>query len=272
MRLHLVAIPLCLLLSSFSSFAQCTSSAPRVGTAYVNNIINWSQTGDLYFTVTGAPPNVCGALDTIRNGSCLYTPGWICTDANGNAFRGPWRWVDQPNDQTDTDIHFDWPNGTATYFTTNHYWDKTCPTPTITSATDTPPASFYGTGDDGYWGAGFGNWTSVKLQFQDTTTGYYWNPSTGDYTAPAPPDIFATITSGLGTIGPGTADSPSYHMTWNGSGAIPYNHQPLHSYAWNVVLKDGDTRCQESAPTPITFTMPQAHICEVESIDTSCPF
>jgi len=34
----------------------------------------------------------------------------------GNSLRGPWRWIDQPGDQTDTNIHFDWPNGTSTYF------------------------------------------------------------------------------------------------------------------------------------------------------------
>src|SRR5437588_13000171 len=200
MKLRIFAVHLLLLLLPCVSFAQCTSVRPRVGTAYASSTINWSPTGDLFFTVTGAPPNVCGALDTIRNGSCLYSPGWICTDASGNVIRGPWRWVDQPNDQTDTDIHFDWPDGTATYFTTNHYWDKTCPTPTITSLNGRPPSSFYGTGDDGNWGAGFGSWTLVKLQFQDNTTGYYWDPSTGDYTTLAPPDISATITSGLGTL------------------------------------------------------------------------
>jgi hypothetical protein len=61
-----------------------------VGTAYFSNTINWSQTPDLYFTVIGAPPSVCGDLVTTRNGSLLVGQDWICTDANGNVTRGPW--------------------------------------------------------------------------------------------------------------------------------------------------------------------------------------
>jgi|SRR6267142_2714860 len=266
MNNRLFAFPILLfLLLPCSGFAQsCSSGGSAAGTAYVSSIINWSQSGDLYFTVTGAPPNVCGALATIRNGSCLYTPGWICTDGNGNSLRGPWRWIDQPGDQTDTNIHFDWPNGTSTYFTTNHYWDKTCPTPVITSSNGTPPASFSGTGSDGNWGAGFGSWTSVKLQFQDNTTGGYWNPLTSDYTALTPPDISGSVTSSVGSIGPGTSDSPSYQMTWDGSAAMPLDEQAGHSYTWTMILLDGDTQCHNSVP--LTFRMPRC----IPSINNPC--
>jgi hypothetical protein len=258
MKYRISAVSLLLLLVPFSSFGQCTSGRTHVGDAYVNHIINWSQTGDLNFTVTGAPPNVCGDLDTIRNGTCLVSPGWICTDSSGNAIRGPWSWSSQSGDQSDTDIHFDWPDGTATYFTTNHYWDKTCPTPTITSGTGRPPFAFSGTGSDGVHGAGFGSWTSIKLQFKYNTTGAYWDPSTGDYTATIPPNIFGTF-SGGGTIGPGTSDSPSYSITWDGSSQIPFSF-PNGSYTWTAIILDGDTSCQQSASE--TFFCTSLHPCQ----------
>lgn len=97
------------------AFAQdCSTVYPSVGTGFVSSHINFSQTPDLYFSVTGAPPNVCGALATIRNGACLYVPGWVCTDGNGQVTRGPWTWSGTPGDQTDRNIHFNWTNGTTT--------------------------------------------------------------------------------------------------------------------------------------------------------------
>jgi hypothetical protein len=268
MRYRILAVSLLLALVSSAGIAQCNNGGPSRGTAFASSIINWSQTGDLYFTVVGGPPNVCGALATTRNNQCLYNSGWICTDANGGVTRGPWRWVDQAGDQSDTDIHFDWPDGTTTYFTTNHYWDKTCPTPAITSPNGRPPISFYGTGDDGVGGGGFGSWTQVKPQFKDNTTGLYWDPATGDYTASTPPDITATNTSGIGSVGPGTSDNVIYHMTWSAT-SIPDAHQTGHSYTWDVVLLDGDSRCQEHAPIPIQFVGPR-NGC-VPSIDNPCP-
>jgi hypothetical protein len=257
MKLPVLAVTLFLLLPGLA-FTQTP-----VGTAYFSSVINWSQTPDLHFTVIGAPPNVCGDLVTTRNGSLLVSPGWICTDANGNAYANAggtnsWSWANTPNDQTDTNVHYNWPNGTATYFTTNHYWDKTLPTPGIDSPSPfrRVPISFYGHGTDGYWGAGFSSsWTSVKLQFQDTNTGYYWNPSAQDYSAVSPPNIYATITSGLGTIGPGTNDSPSYYMTWDGTAVIPpvSSHQIGDSYTWTVTINDGDNRPPQ--PASISFTV-----------------
>src|SRR5258708_680889 len=225
------------------AFAQdCSTVYPSVGTGFVSSHINFSQTPDLYFSVTGAPPNICGALATIRNGSCLYVPGWVCTDGNGQVTRGPWTWSGTPGDQTDRNIHFNWANGTTTNFTSDHIWDKTCPLPTVTSPSGGPPTSFYGTGSDQNWGAGFrvrgdyGPGTRVKLQFQDNSTGLYWNPSIHDYNLSSPPDIYATVTSGLGNI-----TSPSYHSTWDGTASIPDNYQPGLQYTRTVILLDGDS-------------------------------
>jgi len=193
-----------------SGFAQsCSSGGSAAGTAYVSSIINWSQSGDLYFTVTGAPPQRLRPLllPSVMAPAYIRRAGYARMEMEIRS-EVAWRWIDQPGDQTDTNIHFDWPNGTSTYFTTNHYWDKTCPTPVITSSNGTPPASFSGTGSDGNWGAGFGSWTSVKLQFQDNTTGGYWNPLTSDYTALTPPDISGSVTSSVGSIGPGELRTP----------------------------------------------------------------
>jgi hypothetical protein len=138
---------------------------------------------------------------------------------------------------------------------------RLAPTPSITSFTSTPPTDFRGTGMDGSWGAGFlAPWTKVKLTFQNTRTLMYWNPSTHNYDLPSPPDIFATITGGLGTIGPGTTDFPSYQMTWDGTAFLPDNY-PIGQYSWNVVLLDGDTRCQEQAPNPVVFGCTRNNPC-----------
>jgi hypothetical protein len=262
MKLRIFAVPFLVSLLPCLAFAQgACSPGTAVGSGSFNHTINWELTGDLYFNINNGPHNACGALVVTRNGNpeeC--TPGWVCTDANGNASKGPWTWAGQNGDETGT-AHINWPDGTTTYATTNHYWDKTCPTPTITSPNGRPPTSFSGTGDDGnstigFWGAGFGSWSLVKLQFKNDTTGLYWNPNTGDYDLPSPPDINGTITSGLGTIGPGTQDSPSYHMTWTAE-RIPDVHEPGDSYTWTVFLGDQESLCITNNPgsqAPETFS------------------
>ena len=205
MNPRLIAVSLLLLVSGFSFAQSCSSGGTAVGTAFFNHTNNWSQTGDLYYSVTGAPANVCGALATIRNGSCLYTPNWVCTDANGNATGGPWTWANTPGDQTDTNVHFDWPNGTTTYFTTDHVWDKTCATATIAHASSTSSSrTFDGSASDTQWGAGFDDgWSNaVYAVYYDQTTGKYWGGgSTYD----------AANTEWVGNI---TSPMPNHNITW----------------------------------------------------------
>src|SRR5437763_16964763 len=121
MKLRIYVLAMFLVLVSTLSFPQ------TVGTAYFSNAINWSQSSDLYFTVTGGPASMCGDLVTTRNGSSLVSPGWICTDSSGNVTKGPWTWANTPSDQTDTNVHIDWANGSTTYATSDHVWDNTCP-------------------------------------------------------------------------------------------------------------------------------------------------
>jgi hypothetical protein len=246
MKLRIFAVPLLVFLLPCLAFAQgsCSPTGTSVGSASFDHIINWSQTGDLHFNVNNGPHGACGALVITRNGASQCTPGWICTDATGTASNGPWPWARQTNDETDTNVHINWSDGTTTYASTNHYWDKTCPTPKITF---NPPGDFSGTGDDGnptigFWGAGFGSWSKVKLQFFNKTTLRYWNPSTDDYDLPSPPDVNGTITSGLGTIGPGIHDSPSYHINWTAE-VFPSRHVQGNSYIWTVTLGDKESLC-----------------------------
>src|SRR5580765_4028732 len=113
MKLRVFAVPLCLVLLGSLAVAQdlCGSGGTSVGTAFFSNIINYSNIGDVFFSVRNAPSNICGNLVTIRNGSFLCAPGWVCIDVNGNASANTggissWSWANQLNDQTDTNVHF----------------------------------------------------------------------------------------------------------------------------------------------------------------------
>jgi hypothetical protein len=277
MKLRVFAFPLCLvLLGGLASAQDCGSGGPSVGTASFSRIINWELTGDFSFTIANAPPNVCGNLVTTRNGTNLCAPGWVCTDAMGSAHTNAggtssWSWAGQPNDQTDTHLHFNWPDGTTTYSTTNHYWDKTCPTVKI-DPLPKPPSSFTGTGMDGMWGAGFSNsWTLIPLKFFSNTTGRYWNPNTNDYTDVNPPPIYGRITSGSGSIGPLTTDFPSYSIHW-AADRVPSVDTP-GLYTWTVSLGESQSTCIASNPgstQPIQFRVRIDHsICQL-GVDSGC--
>lgn len=84
------------------------------GTGSFNYAINWQATPPLYYTVTGGPANTCGDLYTFRNGSWLVGGGWLCTNASGNATKGPWTWAGTPSDQTDKPSYIRWPDGSQT--------------------------------------------------------------------------------------------------------------------------------------------------------------
>ena len=211
------ALPISLFLLLLPGFAFAQTSCDRGGTAVgrvtmsgtVNRdtTINWSQTGDFYFSVRNVAPNVCGALATIRNGSCLYTPNWICTDENGSVDSRHWSWIDQTIDQTDRNMHLDWSDGTTSYFPYGHIWDKSCPATQITSDTSSSktPTSLAGVETDNQWGAGFDyGWTTVDASFfADTTTFMFWNPATQKYDSPSVIVVPATLSS-----------MPSHAISW----------------------------------------------------------
>ena len=201
------------------------------GQGYFNYEIHWSYTPDLYYSVAGAPAGVCGTSWVTRNGGAWQpTPGWICTDAAGNATKGPWSWANQPNDETAyAYIEWPWPYSSTTN-TSRHIWDKTCATTTITSPIGYPPGSFYGAATDAQWGAGFNsNWTTCFAHFYNSTTGKYWTPSAGGYNATS--NFFVPLSiSGM----------PGMTITWNASQLPPgYTHVSGQCYEWTACCTDG---------------------------------
>ncbi|MFL6259226.1 MAG: hypothetical protein ACJ76Y_05890 [Thermoanaerobaculia bacterium] len=199
------------------------------GVGYFSSDINWYYTPDLYYSVGGGPANTCGTLWAYRNaGPWTSTAGWICTDASGNATKGPWSWANQSGDET-AYAYIDWGGGLTTN-TSQHIWDKTCATATITSGGGNPPASLYGAGTDGAWGAGFdASWSSAFAFFQDTGTGNYWTPAAGAYNTTSNVSVSCSI-SGM----------PSLTVTWSCPQIPPgYTHQSGHCYQWTVCVPDG---------------------------------
>ena len=199
------------------------------GTAYYSSTINWYYTGDLYYSVAGAPASTCGTLWVYRNsGPWTSTAGWICTDASGNATKGPWTWAGQSGDET-AYSYIEWPGSLYTN-TSKHIWDKSCTTTTITSPSGSPPTSLYGAATDVTWGAGFdASWSSCTAYFQDTTTGHYWTPVAGAY----------SVTSGVG-VSCSISGMPGLTVTWNESSVPAVGaHTSGHCYDWYVCVPDG---------------------------------
>lgn len=197
------------------------------GTGSFNAEIHWY--GDLTYTVDGGPPNTCGDLWTSRNGGAYVEgQGWLCTDSNGDATKGPWSWDDQVGDET-AFAYIEWPGGGTTN-TAKHIWDKTCGSTTITSGTGSPPTSFSGTATDTAWGAGFNaSWTECKAYFLDVTTGEFWTPFSGVYDQTTFIDSPCTV-SGM----------PAFAVTWSASQIPPSNtHTTGHCYEWWAYVTDG---------------------------------
>lgn len=221
-----------LLLAALALMANA-AAAQTNGNAYFSSPINWSSTGDLYYTVAGGPPNTCGALVTTRNGIPVRANNWLCTDANGGATKGPWTWAGTPGDQTDQDLRIEWPDGTSTVWR-DHVWDKTCPTIQRLSAGGSPPTSFSGDAWDGAWGAGFGNgWSNVQIFFEDVAAFKFWTPGLSGYTRVGPWPVTATE-SGI----------PGFYLTWSSTAVPPASmHQPGRTYRWHACVADGDDNC-----------------------------
>ena len=79
------------------------------GYAYFSNGVYDSKYTSYTYNVYGAPPNMCGTLNLIRNGNPETTSNWICTNASGQATKGPWT---ASTNQTGQFISIRWPNGT----------------------------------------------------------------------------------------------------------------------------------------------------------------
>jgi hypothetical protein len=203
------------------------ASAAVCGDAYYNHEIDWPSTPSLYYSVAGAPPNTCGDLMASRNGGAYVRgAGWICTDSNGNATKGPWS--SNPVDET-ANVYIDW--GTCTSPVRRHIWDVT---PATVSITSNVPLNFSGSASDAAWGAGFNaSWTqcNANYRFNSVAGPRWWSPSTGGYTSTSQIDLPCTIAGAPSPlIGWGTASTqrPAYGVHLQGG-----------HYTWQVRIYDG---------------------------------
>ena len=202
-----------------------TASAAVCGDAYYTPDIDWPSTPSLYYSVAGAPPNTCGDLYAARNGGAyVMGAGWICTDSNGNATKGPWS--SNPIDET-AYVYIDW--GTCTSPVRQHIWDVT---PAATTITPNVPADFSGTATDAAWGAGFNaSWTQCTATYRDELSVRWWDPSTGTYSSSSPVTVPCTV-SGM----------PSMSITWSTT-STQRPALSLHvrgtRYLWTLRLYDG---------------------------------
>lgn len=216
------------------------TAAAIVGSAQFSRKINYQSSPNLTYTVTGGPPNTCGELNTYRNGSWLFGGNWLCTDASGNATKGPWTWAGTPSDQTDEPAFIRWPNGDTTN-NSDHIWDKNCATTYRTTPGGNPPTSFAGYATDVQWGAGFDFSPNPDARFRDVTSGLYWDPATGGYTA-APIKILRPTLSRV----------DRWRVNWSVPSPPVGAHQSGHEYFWFVCVTDG--ACGNCSA--LSFTMP----------------
>jgi hypothetical protein len=212
---------------------QRIAEAVTVGTGVFSQHVNWTMVGSnsLYYTVSNGPASTCGELNTYRNNSWLFGPGWLCTDAAGYKQQGPW--TSAPSNQTDDPSFIRWPNGSTTTMDW-HIWDTNCPSLQITS---TPPVSWYGPATDSPFGACFDNraYPSTSSYFQDLTTGLHYVSSTGAYSSPSRwyyPGEFLLQYSNSTSCGA----TWSYSSSWRPPVGA---HVPGHTYKWNVCVSDG---------------------------------
>jgi hypothetical protein len=197
---------------------------PAAGGAYGGGIGFFSNgvldcAGSSYtYHVVDAPPNVCGTLYITRNGVLEITGGWICTDNNGNATKGPW--VVSKN-QTGEKIHIRWPDGTRTSGGDDKIDDLNSPTPPSINLAGVP-SSFSGTATDIKWGAGFGGATNVLGHFMDMETELYWDGFSYASASPVHFGGFFSITGrwsaswgfGVRRIPPPSAHTPGNQYRW----------------------------------------------------------
>lgn len=196
--------------------AQCGGTA-----SFSNGPYDWINS-TFYYSVTGAPANVCGTLHTFRNGSQLDSPNWICTNGSGSATMGPYS---GSSNQTDENIYIEWPNGCTTTGATHHISDSSAPS---ISVTQNPP-SFGGSLTDTQWGTGFDfgpfGWSGITTTYQDLSTSLFWDGS--GYNSSSQINF-----SGY------PSDYFGFNLTWTSSPPPSSAHNSSHSYRWCARTND----------------------------------
>lgn len=199
------------------------------GYASFTSIYAWPFSS-YYYIVTDAPPNTCGTLKLIRNGRYEEGGGWICTDSNGYARKGPWT---GSKTETGQSVRIEWPDGTRTYGGDYHVDDNTRPTISadVIPGTSVPiPSSFSGWASDVFWGTGFrfgaDGWSPLYGTFRNVTTGLYWN------------GIAYAAASERRTQGTSSPAAGGYDIHWSVTPPPRGVHNSTDTYEWCV--KSGD--------------------------------
>jgi hypothetical protein len=225
------------------------------GTISYSSAINWKGSSDLYFYVSGGPPNTCGSFNSIRNGSPLVVNNYVCTDPTGSVQMGPWTWTGTASDQTDTQVFVRWPDNSTTN-QISHIWDKLAPSIFLDPYSGIPPTSWSGTATDPQWGAGFSSSYNSRVQtyFKNTTTGLYWTPTSGGYTANPVCNAVAPIRCLPRWINGNLYGMPSHSVSWD-TPVPPANvHSTGNSYEWKTCVYDNYSLGQSNCVT-LTFSL-----------------
>jgi hypothetical protein len=201
---------------------------------FSNGVLDCAGSTYTYHVVDG-PPNTCGTLYIKRNGVLEVTPGWLCTDNNGDSTKGPWT---VSKNQTGEDIYILWPDGSRTSGGSDKIDDLSAPT-IYPYGTSGIPTSFSGTATDVTGGSGFGAATNVLGYFQNVTTGKYWNG-------------VSYSSSSKVFFGGSFSVTGQWTASWSFSNHPPASaHQPGNVYNWCASIDD---RCnQRSAYACIGF-------------------
>ena len=201
------------------------------GYAYFSNGVYDSRYTSYTYSVYSAPPNVCGTLSIVRNGNLEQTPGWICTDAYGQATKGPWT---GSNNQTGQSIHIIWPGSCSTVGGDYKVDDGSDPSLSITQYGS---GSFSGTGSDVPWGTGFkfgyGGWSSITATFQDVSTNKYYDGQ--GYNSSSSVPFYPTVSPPAG----------GFSINWAVTAPPPTAHQPYDTYQWCVYSNDKFYHCSK---------------------------
>lgn len=190
---------------------------------FSRNINHFHIPNSLYYYVSGGPASTCGELNTYRNNSWLFGPGWLCTDSSGSATKGPW--YSAPADQKDDPSFIRWPNNSTT---TNdwHIWDMTCPS---ISNYSSPFNGWYGTATDGVFGTCFTSSSLAYAAYWDGSTGLYWTPTSGGFNRPSSQNNKINCT--LGSV-------PSCNASWT-CPAPTLGGLSYRLYNYQFCIKDG---------------------------------
>ncbi|HSG39943.1 MAG TPA: hypothetical protein VLE27_09930, partial [Thermoanaerobaculia bacterium] len=213
-----------------SAGLQRIAEAVTVGTGWFNKHVNYTSSfsNSLTYTVNNGPASTCGELNTYRNNSWLFGPGWLCTNSSGYKLQGPWS--SAPSNQTDDPSFIRWPDGSTT---TNdwHIWDTSCPNIQLNTI---PPGGWDGIAFDAPFGACFASRTSRSTYsyFQNLTTGLYYRASTGLYSETSRHhhngSFFNEFSSGA-----------SCGASWTSPYPPASAHVSSLRYRWTVCVNDG---------------------------------